>query len=327
MIRGPTTARRSRPMKILLHGQYAQQADRLAALAGAAHDVIPAKDLPPGGPIACDVLVSGRLAAGEAARVDARLLQVPGAGLDGIPLAALPADLPICNVFEHETPIAEYVTHAVLDHAIFPGGTAFGMDAAHWADTFRARPFHGEAQGRRVAIVGFGTIGRAIAQRLRALGLVIVAVNRKGSPDAAADEAWPVARLAEALATVDVAVLCVPLDEATRGLVGAAELAAMKPDALLINVARAPVVDEEALYLALRDRRIGRAVLDVWYRYPQPGEAACPPSRFPFHELPNVRATPHISGWTEGLIARRYAVIAENIQRLADGRPLRNVVR
>jgi phosphoglycerate dehydrogenase-like enzyme len=118
----------------------------------------------------------------------------------------------------------------------------------------------------------------------------------------------------------------VPAERGDARLIGADELARMKPDAVLINVARGPIVGEDALYQALLERWIGGAVLDTWYRYPGPGDQGVRPSRHPFHELANVVMTPHCSGWTEGLIERRFAVIADNIERLRDGRPLLNRV-
>lgn len=100
----------------------------------------------------------------------------------------------------------------------------------------------------------------------------------------------------------------------------------MPANSLLVNVARAEVVDEEALYLALRDAPQRRAVLDVWYRYPKKGEPPVDPSRWPLHELPNVRATPHISAMTPALLARRYRFMADNVLRLHKGEPLLNVI-
>jgi phosphoglycerate dehydrogenase-like enzyme len=162
-----------------------------------------------------------------------------------------------------------------------------------------------------MTLVGFGHIGKAIGARARAMGLRIIAVTRSGRPDPAADRSLSVEHLRDVLPETDVLVLCCPLDSSTRGLIGRTELVTMKSSAFLVNVARAEVLDEEAAYEALRDRRIAGAAIDVWYRYPTPGEAECPPSRFPFHEVPNLRATPHISGWTEGLMRRRYDFIAE----------------
>ena len=99
----------------------------------------------------------------------------------------------------------------------------------------------------------------------------------------------------------------------------------MKPTAVLVNVARAEIVDEEALYQALRRGAIAGAILDVWYRYPT-GAGPTLPSRLPFHELGNVLMTPHVSGWTEGMLEARAEVIAENIRRVARGEPPLNLV-
>ena len=90
----------------------------------------------------------------------------------------------------------------------------------------------------------------------------------------------------------------------------------MKPGAFLVNVARAEIVDEDALYDALSRRSIAGAALDVWYRYPREAGLAAPAAR-PFHELPNVLMTPHVSGWTEGMLDARAKLIAENIRRIA----------
>ena len=315
-------------MRAVLVGAHASQAPRLQALLGEEHEAVPMASLPATGAIRADVLVSIRLTAEEGPRLeDCRLVQAPGAGLDGIVLSAVPKQAALCNVFEHEIPIAEYVIFTLLEHVLQLGALPNRLDATSWADIHPRRPFHGEAAGRTMTLVGFGHIGKAIATRARAMGLRIVAVTRSGRTDPAADCSLPVERLHDVLPETDVLVLCCPLDDGTRGLIGAAELAAMKPSAFLVNVARAEVLDEQAAYEVLRDRRIAGAAIDVWYRYPKPGETECPPSRFPFHELPNLRATPHISGWTEGLMQRRYAFIAENIRKLASGQPLENVVR
>lgn len=94
---------------------------------------------------------------------------------------------------------------------------------------------------------------------------------------------------------------------------------------MLINVARAEIVDEKALYLALAQRTIAGAALDVWYRYPT-GAGPTFPAHQPFQELPNVLMTPHVSGWTEGMLEARAKVIAENIHRAARGEPPVNLI-
>jgi phosphoglycerate dehydrogenase-like enzyme len=97
-------------------------------------------------------------------------------------------------------------------------------------------------------------------------------------------------------------------------------------NAVLVNVARAEIVDEDALYRVLLERRIAGAALDVWYRYPkEPGPTF--PARRPFHELSNVLMTPHVSGWTEGMLEARAKLIAENIERTVRGEPPLNLIR
>ncbi len=257
-----------------------------------------------------------------------RLLQVPGAGLDGIHLPSLAPGCAVCNVYEHEIPIAEYVLAAMLDWQIGLAEMRRGFTPEAWSDLYRNRPPHGELHGRTLGILGFGRIGRAIARRARAFGMQVLAVGRTASdPDGLADAVLPPEGLSGLLDRSDFVALACPLDETTRGLIGADALARMKPQAVLINVSRAEIADEDALYHALAERRIGGAILDVWYRYPTTAAELVPPSRQPFHALPNVRATPHSSAWTEALPQRRYAAVAENVRRLAAGAPLLNLVR
>ena len=126
---------------------------------------------------------------------------------------------------------------------------------------------------------------------------------------------------------VDSIVVTLPLVPETRGIVGAGAFALMRKDAVLINVARGPVVDEQSLYNALHDKRIGGAVIYTWYQYPTPGQGTCMPSHLPFNTLENIVMTPHMSGWTNGTIRRRQGVMAENIRRRIRGEACENVVR
>ena len=131
--------------------------------------------------------------------------------------------------------------------------------------------------------------------------------------------------LDEVLRRSDYLAITLPATVATRGLLGTAQLALMKPTAVLVNVARAEIVDEQALYRALAERAIAAAALDVWYRYPTDATPT-PPARQPFHELPNVLMTPHVSGWTEGMLAARARLIADNIRRISRGEPPENLI-
>jgi phosphoglycerate dehydrogenase-like enzyme len=275
---------------------------------------------------AADVVVSLRWPREPAAAPALRLLHVPGAGLDGVDLAGLRPDTAVANVFEHEAPIAEFVLARLLEWEIRAGAMQAAFGPAQWAQQYRHRAPHGELHGRALGIVGYGRIGRAIATRAAAFGLRVTAVDDYAKPDAAA-AVRPTAELPELLAGSDYLVLACPLTPETTGLIDAAALAAMPAHAVLVNISRAPIVDADALYSALREERIGGAILDVWYRYPTGTDADPAPADRPFWDLPNAWCTPHSSAWTTQLPRRRYAVIADNINRLASGRPLRNLVR
>jgi phosphoglycerate dehydrogenase-like enzyme len=182
-----------------------------------------------------------------------------------------------------------------------------------------------ELAGKTLAIVGYGRIGRGVAARARAFDMRVLAIRRDlSAPDGRAELRGPDALLA-VLEAADYVVITAPLTAETRGLIDTRALAAMKRSAMLVNVARAEIVDEDALYRALADRAIAGAALDVWYRYPTAPGSTLPGHR-PFHTLPNVLLTPHVSGWTEGMLDGRAALIAGNIARAARGEPPVNLV-
>ncbi len=261
-----------------------------------------------------------------------RLLQLPGAGVNLIDFAAVPEECSVCNVFEHEIGIAEYLVLALLEWEVGLRRMDRELRRGVWSDGFAlGRPLHGELHGKTVGFIGYGRIGRETAKRLRPFGVRITARTR--SPDKAdehVDEIAGMDRLDELLGESDYVVVACPLNDATRGLIDAAALARMKDSAVIVNVARGEVIDERALYDACRGRQIGGAVVDTWYRYPTPGEEAserCLPSQYPFQDLDNVIMTPHASGWSAGLLDRRWSVMLENFNRLERGEPLLNLVR
>lgn len=181
-------------------------------------------------------------------------------------------------------------------------------------------------KGGTLGIIGYGRIGQCLARRARAFDMTVLATRRDLSkPDGLVELHGP-DRLHDVLARADYIAITASLSAETRGLIGQRELSAMKRTAVLINVARAEIVDENALYRALADMTIAGAALDVWYRYPTAAGATFPAHR-PFHELPNVLMTPHVSGWTEGMLEARATLIAGNIARAASGEPPLNVIR
>jgi phosphoglycerate dehydrogenase-like enzyme len=147
----------------------------------------------------------------------------------------------------------------------------------------------------------------------------VCAVRRRAQPDSPHGPfVGGPERLDELLGRSDYLAITLSLSAETRGLIDAPRLGLMKPSAYLLNVARAEIVDEHALYDALASVRLAGAALDVWYRYPTSAGSTAPATA-PFHELRNVIMTPHVSGWTEGMLEARAGVIAENVARTARG--------
>jgi phosphoglycerate dehydrogenase-like enzyme len=263
-----------------------------------------------------------------AAATRLRLVQVPGAGLDRIARAALPSGASLANVYGHAAGIAEFVLGAMLAlsrrFVALDAALRRGIWDSQWAVGVPPPPVFGELAGKTLGILGYGRIGQALARRARAFDMDVIGVRRDAMPDPHAIVRAPAA-LPDVLAHADFLAITLPLTDDTRGLIGARELATMKPTAALINVARAAIVDEAALYRALRDGRIAGAALDVWYRYPTVAGPVAPAQQ-PFHELPNVLMTPHVSRWTDGTLEARATLIAENIGRVSRGEPPLNLI-
>ncbi|MDI5982280.1 2-hydroxyacid dehydrogenase [Amycolatopsis magusensis] len=280
-----------------------------------------------------DVLVASRMTGPMAeAGAGLRLVHVTGAGLDRIPLDALAPGTTVCNTFHHGRSIAEHVVMValMLSRRVLRADRLLRIGKWESVALDPAAPLGGTLAGRTLGLVGFGEIGRQVARAGSALGMRVRAVRRNpGTPlpgDLALTQVDGDDRLPELLADSDVVVLTVPLSPATTGLIGAEELAMMRPDALLVNVARGPLVDENALFEALVEEQLGGAALDVWWSHPKDGGGATGYTR-PFHELENVVLTPHHSGHTRETFTGRAREIAGNIARLTAGQPLINVVR
>jgi len=260
-----------------------------------------------------------------------KLVQVPGAGLDRIDRSAIPQGARLANVYGHENGIAEYVMGAMIaltrDFARLDLALRKGDWQSQWAIGVAPPPVWPELAGKTIGILGYGRIGQAVARRARAFDMKICAVRqdvRRSVEDNVAFLGGPEAT-DEIIGQSDYVLIAMPATDATIGLMDRRRLGLMKSTAFLINVARAEIVDEDALYDALAKRSIAGAVLDVWYHYPRETGPTRPATR-PFHELPNVLMTPHVSGWTDGMIDTRARLIAENIRRVAFGETPLNLV-
>ncbi|WNJ90159.1 2-hydroxyacid dehydrogenase [Bosea sp. 685] len=276
-----------------------------------------------------DVIIGTKFGASLPVPARLKLFHVPGAGYDAVDLGLLPASASVCNCFGHEQAIAEYVMSALLARSIPLADADQRLrrgDWAYWAGS--PERVHGEIAGKTIGLLGFGHIGKAIARRAKAFEMNVHVANRSAVPVSdLVDRAFTLDRLDAFWGSADAIIVSVPLTEETKGIVGATAFAAMKPDAVVVNVGRGPTIDETALFEALKAGRIGGAIIDTWYQYPGPDQAETLPSEQPFHELSNVLMTPHMSGWTSGTIRRRQQTMADNIKRCFSGSSLENVVR
>ncbi len=212
----------------------------------------------------------------------------------------------------HAGPLAEFVLMAALMFT----KRAFSLIEAKERREF-ARFCSGELRGRTLAIIGPGKIGREIARLARAFGMTVSALGRgRHTPEElGVDRVYTRAQLCALLAEADVVVLSAPHTPETENLLGAAALAAMKPTAILINVARGELVDEDALVAALAEGRLAGAALDVFRREPLPADS-------PLWALPNVIITPHMAPGLDRMGEHLVDFWCENIRRFAEGEPL-----
>jgi phosphoglycerate dehydrogenase-like enzyme len=258
-----------------------------------------------------------------------RVAQSMLAGVDWLK-GLVPEGVTLCDgQGMHNIPTAEWTLTAILsslkyfpffrdlqrdgDWARFKEADATYRELHRGEKLVAGRVLQEELHGKRVLIVGYGSIGRSIEERLLPFGVEIGRVARR-----AREGVESVDRLLDLLPEADVVVLIVPLTEETTGLIGAKELALMKQGALLVNAARGPVVQTHALIDALKSGRI-RAAVDVTDPEPLP-------IGHPLWSAPNLLITPHVAGSSPRFVDRSVTFAAEQVQRYLKGEPLMNVV-
>ena len=210
----------------------------------------------------------------------------------------------IHNIHHNAVPVAEMAIALMLAAAkdLVPIDASFRRN--DWGKRYDTHTMD-LLRGKRVLVLGYGAIGKEIARRCLAFGMSVTGVRRTapeegGSETAGGVDVYPVSRLAGLLPAADVLFLSLPLTDETGGMVGGRELSLLPEGAILVNVSRGRIVDEEALFERLKASRL-RAGLDVWYNYPESQEsrASTPPSAYPFGDLPNVVMTPHLAGHSD----------------------------
>jgi glycerate dehydrogenase len=249
------------------------------------------------------------------------LVQLLVAGVDQVPFGEFPDGVAVAsNAGAYAEPMAEHVValalalakrlpqnHAALARGVFDQQTA----TRSIADSL-------------VGILGCGGIGTASARRFKAFGAQVHAINRSGRTDADVDWIGTIADLDALLITADILIVSVPLTRATEGLIGRRELSLMKPDAILVNVARGAIIDEDALFEHLANNPSFSAGIDTWWQEPR-GRGMFA-TRRPFLDLDNVLGSPHNSAGGIGSLVAAAARAADNVARHFRGEEIRNLV-
>jgi phosphoglycerate dehydrogenase-like enzyme len=288
----------------------------------------------PPDPADYQILVAGRPQRQHiTASPNLQALVIPWAGLPE-PTRRLMLDFPhiaVHNLHHNALPVAEHAIALLLAAMKLIVPMDRSLRSHDWSPRYQHKPSL-LVSGTQVLILGFGTIGRHVAALCRGLGMEVTAIQRHAEPPATGTpeeiEIASPEELHRLLPGAEALFVCLPHTSETTGLIGAEELSLLPTGAVLINIARGPIVDEAALYRALSEGKLFAAGLDVWYHYPADEEtrSRTPPATHPFHEVANVVMSPHRAGHTEETERLRMEHLAELLNAAARGEPMPNRV-
>ncbi len=246
-----------------------------------------------------------------------KVIQTLSAGIDWI-LPIVPEGVTLCNARGvHNIPVAEWTVAAILSVLKrFPDFRDSQKEGV-WRDVCTP-PVPDDLSGKRVLILGYGSVGRAVEDRLEPFGVEILRIAKHQRHQRPRDEIYSTADLFSLLPEVDIVVVLLPYTTETAGLVNSKFLSHMKDGALLVNASRGKVIDIEALIEALRDHRI-YAALDIIDPEPLPEDN-------PLWGMPNVFITPHIAWSSPKFLERAYAMVQGQVRRYLNHEPLLNVI-
>ena len=249
---------------------------------------------------------------------DLRWVHTCSAGFDYLPMELLTrhAITVTRSAQTNNIPIAEFTLATILAYAKRLTSLRQAQQQNHW----QRRDDLQEINGATVSIIGAGSIGQELAKRCHALGMRVLATNRHPTPLPNFTKVLATTDLPILLKEADYLVIACPLTPETRGLISTNELSQMKASAYLINIARGPIIDENALIQALKTNTIAGAALDVFNQEPLPED-------HPFWHLPNVTLTPHISYVSPHNMQRMVQEFSANLQRYIKQQPLQNTFK
>jgi phosphoglycerate dehydrogenase-like enzyme len=255
-----------------------------------------------------------------------KILQIPWTGIDNIDFDLLQKyDFTVCNSHSNAVSVAELGVALLLSCMKQIPSHHLAMQQGNWrrpgaVDCEMPALLH----GKTIGLIGYGAIGQRIGHILKSFEVKTIALaskaRRVGEIDVLGTE-----QIDLLCQQCDALIISAPLTPKTNGMIGSRQFEMMKSSAYLINISRAAVVDEKALYHSLKNRRIAGAGIDVWYRHPKRGQSLSPASDLPFETLENIIMSPHRGGMIEGELPHLVDVV-ENLNRFALGEPLINRV-
>jgi len=257
-----------------------------------------------------------------------------------VPYAGVPKDtlvlmqefphIHLHNLHHNAIPTAELAFSLLLSAAKFIVPLDRSLREGDWRPRYRPTKTI-LLKGKTALILGYGHIGKHIAKLCKSMGMKVLIIRRKKYTEGAGDldgQVHPVEELPTYLSMANVLIITLPLTAATENLIGKAEIAALPENALVVNVGRGAIINQEALYQGLKDGKLAAAGLDVWYNYPEDERtrARTFPADYPFHELDNVVMSPHRGGATQETESLRMTHLANMLNTAIQGNPMPNLV-
>lgn len=260
-----------------------------------------------------------------------KMIQTFAAGVENIDFSAIQKkdDLIVCNSHINAAEVAEYAITLLFAVAknIIPNDRE--LRKGDWKYAFGGPNPNVEIRNKTCLIVGLGSIGSEIAKRLKGFDVAIHAATRSGMSKHAdlAEKLVKIDEVKHLVKEADFIILSLPLTPDSKGLVNKEFISLMKSNSILVNISRGPIVEEEAIFSALRDNKIRGAGLDVWWRYPKKWRGTGnPPSDIPFQDLDNLVASPHRAGYSENTEREYFQFAGENILRFIHGKTPLNII-
>ncbi len=258
-----------------------------------------------------------------------RALIVPWAGVPDSTQTLLREfpHIAVHNLHHNAAATAEYAVALLMAAAKFIVPMDRQLRLNDWTSRYAPARSIGLA-GKTALIVGYGQIGQRVGRVCAALGMTVIATRRNRLEKDAVAEVFATSDLSALLPQANVIIITAPLTPETKDLIGEKELALLPRGSILVNVGRGLIVDEGALFSALKSGHLAAAGLDVWYQYPkdEASRSNTPPAHYPFHELDNVVLSPHRGGDEIGIDTQRMTELAELLNAAARGAALPNQV-